>query len=323
MKKLEFLLLLLACAAAAQMRQMTPSGGSAAVTACVGAPGNTTGGYLNQCLGSNNHLYVCTQAGGCTTSGNWTDVTGSGGASTSRILFGCTVQGNLPGCGWNIPAAPANAPVFTAGTVLTLAVGSAGSGSGSGGALTFVGTWVTAPTGTCVATSGALQSVTLTFPGTGVTGLVSVTCPNSSGSITFTISAMDVAATEWCTTCANSYAWKEDILPASYSTNGAISYVLESRTWDTSHAGRVTLGMYCSHGLIEDPSSSIVDAAAFDITAPGTGNFQTVTSGTLTPNSGGLPACQAGDHIWIRIKADPTNHSMTSPWQLLNATFTR
>jgi len=53
----------------------------------------------------------------------------------------------------------------------------------------------------------------------------------------------------------------------------------------------------------------------------GAAAVQTVTSGALTPNSGGLPACGAGNRVWVRLIVDTNTNSATGPFDLTSVTF--
>jgi hypothetical protein len=48
---------------------------------------------------------------------------------------------------------------------------------------------------------------------------------------------------------------------------------------------------------------------------------QTITTGTLIPNSGGLPACSAGNRVWARMTVDTNTNLLTGPFDLASVTF--
>jgi hypothetical protein len=54
------------------------AGASAIPIACVGAPGNTTDGYRQQCQTSGGALWACNNAAGCTLAADWVSAAGSG-----------------------------------------------------------------------------------------------------------------------------------------------------------------------------------------------------------------------------------------------------
>jgi hypothetical protein len=64
-----------------------------------------------------------------------------------------------------------------------------------------------------------------------------------------------------------------------------------------------------------------VNATPVNVTN-GASAAQTITTGTLTPNSGGLPACAAGNRVWVRIIVDTNANSLTGPFDLASVTFT-
>lgn len=63
------------------------------VPLCVGAPGNTLGQFRSMCTTAAASVYVCTNSGGCTTAGQWTQITSGGGGSTWTV----TPLGNITG----------------------------------------------------------------------------------------------------------------------------------------------------------------------------------------------------------------------------------
>jgi hypothetical protein len=48
-----------------------------------------------------------------------------------------------------------------------------------------------------------------------------------------------------------------------------------------------------------------------------------LTSGAVTPNSGGLPSCSAGQRVWINMRVDTnvTGQVMTQPFDLASVVF--
>lgn len=129
-----------------------------------------------------------------------------------------------------------------------------------------------------------------------------------------------MAVLQWPEGQSTYYAWWTFVMPAGYTSNAAISYSLETRSADGTHLSNVYLGLGCSSTVTDNPT--IVEAAAVGVTSAAS-TARTVTAGTLTPNSGGLPACAAGQRVWINLRVD-TNVSgnvMTQPLELVGATF--
>jgi hypothetical protein len=134
---------------------------------------------------------------------------------------------------------------------------------------------------------------------------------------------MPMAALEWPTTQSTYYAWWTWVLPAGYTTNAAIGYSVESRckpgTCDSTHANIMTLGLGCAGGAALD-APTIANASPVNITN-GAAAIQTVTTGTLTPNGGGLPACAAGNRVWVKMIVDTSTNSLTGPFDLVAVAF--
>jgi hypothetical protein len=135
---------------------------------------------------------------------------------------------------------------------------------------------------------------------------------------------MPIAALEWPAGQSTYYAWWTWIMPAGYPANGPASYSVESRcnaaACDSTHANIVTLGFGCAGGAALD-APAIANASPVNVTN-GALAAQTVTAGTLTPNSGGLPACAAGNRVWVRMIVDTNTNSLTGPFDLISAAFT-
>jgi hypothetical protein len=203
----------------------------------------------------------------------------------------------------------------------------AGSTYASGGHGAFLGyqetTWI-------VMIGGGGGGTTRTYPyvwqgavQSGVTGFAvnlpaaSAPTPTNSGG------TMPMAALEWPTGQSTYYAWWTWVLPAGYTTNAAISYSIESRcnpgTCDSTHTNIMTLGLGCASGAALD-APTIANASPVNITNSAAA-IRTVTAGTLTPNSGGLPACAAGNRVWVKMLLDTNTNSLTGPFDLMSATF--
>jgi len=134
---------------------------------------------------------------------------------------------------------------------------------------------------------------------------------------------MPVAVLEWPAAQSAYYAWWTWVMPAGYAGNAAIGYSIESRcnaaTCDSTHANIVTLGLGCAGGAVLD-APTIVNAGPVNV-INGASAAQTITAGTLTPNSGGLPACAAGNRVWVRMIVDTNTNSLTGPFDLVSVTF--
>ena len=100
-------------------------------------------------------------------------------------------------------------------------------------------------------------------------------------------------------------------------------YSVESRckpgTCDSTHANIMTLGLGCAGGAALD-APTIANASPVNITN-GAAAIQTVTTGTLTPNGGGLPACAAGNRAWVKMIVDTSTNSLTGPFDLVAVAF--
>ena len=128
------------------------------------------------------------------------------------------------------------------------------------------------------------------------------------------------AVLEWPTSQSTSYAWFSFVLPAGYPANGTIGYTLETRSGDSTNYANVYLGVACSSSVLDDPTS--VESSPLPITAMAA-SARTVTSGSITPNGGGLPVCSAGQRVWINLRVDTNvaSHVMTQPFDLVSALF--
>jgi hypothetical protein len=135
--------------------------------------------------------------------------------------------------------------------------------------------------------------------------------------------AMPIAALEWPAGQSAYYAWWTWVLPAGYPANSPIRYALESRckagACDSTRANIVTLGLGCAGG-------AALDAPAMKSLRPlsvvnGAAAARTVTSGILTPGSDGLPACAAGNRVWVKMTVDTKTNKPIGPFDLVSASF--
>jgi hypothetical protein len=179
---------------------------------------------------------------------------------------------------------------------------------------------------TCTKPPGTLRTYPFFWQGAmqaGVSGFA-VNLPASGGPAPAnTGGTMPIAVLEWAAAQSVSYAWWTWVMPAGYTANGPIAYSIESRcnaaSCDSTHANIVTLGLGCVGGAALD-APTIANASPVNITN-GAAAIQTVTAGTLTPNSGGLPACAAGNRVWVKMIVDTNTNSPTGPFDLVSAAF--
>jgi hypothetical protein len=129
-----------------------------------------------------------------------------------------------------------------------------------------------------------------------------------------------VPVLEWPVGQSAYYGWWAFVLPAGYAANSGIAYTLETRSADSTNWANVYLGLACSSAALDNPT--IVETAPAPITANAS-SYQTVTTGTLTPNGGGLPPCSAGQRVWINMRVDTNvaGHVMSQPFDLISAMF--
>src|ERR1035437_600293 len=128
------------------------------------------------------------------------------------------------------------------------------------------------------------------------------------------------AVLEWPASQSTYYAWFSFVLPPGYPANGTIGYTLETRSGDSTNYANVYVGVACSSNVLDNPT--IVEASPLPITATAA-SARTVTSGSITPNSGGFPACSASQRVWINLRVDTNvaSHVMTQPFDLVSALF--
>ncbi|MBS1855909.1 MAG: hypothetical protein JST11_11135 [Acidobacteria bacterium] len=181
-------------------------------------------------------------------------------------------------------------------------VGCAAGGSGSGGtSRSYSYVW-----------QGAVQA--------GSTGFAVNLPAAGAPSLTNSGAVRASAVLEWPTGQSTYYAWWTFVLPAGYPANGAITYTLETRSADGTNPANVYLGAACSSTVLDNPN--ITEAGAVSILAAAASG-RTVTSGALTPSSGGLPSCSAGQRVWINMRVDTNvaGQAMNQPFDLASAVF--
>lgn len=129
-----------------------------------------------------------------------------------------------------------------------------------------------------------------------------------------------MAVLEWPITQSVDYAWATFVLPTGYTANAAISYTLEYRSADSTHAAILTPSIACVGiaGVVDNPTFGA--GSTVNLTANATSD-RTVSTGTWMPNTGSFPACVAGNRIWIKLVIDTATNVLTNPFDLISATF--
>jgi len=154
----------------------------------------------------------------------------------------------------------------------------------------------------------------------GATGF-SVNLPATNApSMTNIGGTVPIAVLEYPSGTTTYYAWWTFLLPSGYTANAAISYSLEYRSADSTHATIITPAIACqgTGSTVDNPTFG--NASTINLTA-GASSHQTIASGTWTPNTGSIPACSTGQRIWIKFTADTNTNSLTNPFDLVSATF--
>jgi hypothetical protein len=135
--------------------------------------------------------------------------------------------------------------------------------------------------------------------------------------------AMPIAVLEWPIGQSTYYAWWTWVLPAGYPANAPIRYSIESRckagACDSTHANIVTLGLACAGGAALD-SPAIANSPPINV-VNGAAAIRTVTAGTLTPGRDSLPACAAGNRVWVKMTVDTRTNNLTGPFHLVSVAF--
>lgn len=267
------------------------------------------------------------RASSAANSANYMEGTVTSYSGTSLVVSMENVGGSGTLGDWNINLAGLVGATGSAGangaTGPTGATGSAGSNGATGPTGPAGGTGATGATGPTGPTGATPTTRTYpwTYQGTvqaGAAGFALSTPSSSAPTITSTGTTVPIAVLQYPTAQSTYYAWAVLLLPAGYVSNAAISYSVESEcdtatTCDSTRATRLILGVACSSTVVSNPA--FVDATAVTITNAAAG-APTTTSGTLTPNSGGLPTCAAGQVLWVRVKADTNTNSLTGAFNL-------
>lgn len=156
------------CTATNTWTQQTGGGGTS-VIACASTPGpgNTTGTYRQQCQDGDGAIFACNNSGGCTTSGDWVAVGGSGSGTVTVVGAGNLTSGALmTGGGSQTAQTACTGCTLTSGGLMTLPGSSSGSAiigaSATGSLLDLNGTNATVSTGGALSLAGQLTSTVTT-----------------------------------------------------------------------------------------------------------------------------------------------------------------
>lgn len=219
-----------------------------------------------------------------------------------------TVNGNTITTGTGVLTLGAG-KTLTSSNTLTL-TGNDGSSAafGAGGTVLYTSslrTWSYAFQGT---TQAAATGFALNLPAATAPTLV-----NAGGTV-------PMSFLEWPTAQSTTYAWATFLLPAGYVTNAAISYSMEYKSADSTHATILTPSIACqgTGSTLDNPTFGAAPTA--NLTA-GASSHQTVSTGTWTPNTGSIGACSAGQRVWIKLIFDTNTNSLTGAFDLASATF--
>jgi hypothetical protein len=112
-------------------------------------------------------------------------------------------------------------------------------------------------------------------------------------------------------------------MPPSYPANGAISYVISSMCdpahCDSTHAANVYISLACSGATARPDSASYTELTAPIAITNSASGYQTVTSGTITPNAGTptLPACATTNRATVKLRVDTTGLTASDAFQLV------
>ena len=141
------------------------SGGGTSVIACASTPGpgNTTGTYRQQCQDGNGAIFACNNSGGCTTSGDWVAVGGSGSGTVTVVGAGNLTSGALmTGGGSQTAQTACTGCTLTSGGLMTLPGSSSGSAtigaSATGSLLNLNGTNATVSAAGAITANGGITA---------------------------------------------------------------------------------------------------------------------------------------------------------------------
>jgi len=273
--------------------------------ACVGTPGNTTGAYGQQCQTTLGARYSCNNVAGCTVAADWV----FSGSMSWPSGAGIAVYNGSGGWGTSLsPSAfePALGNPGVSGYVLsstTLGVRSwvAQSGGASSRTWPFV-------------FQGFYQSGVVGFPAnlpaTNAPTLTSAGGSDPAGVLEWPCYTGGGCEATWS---AAPYAWWAFTLPTGYVTNAAISYSIESRSTDSTHAAILTPSWGCiATATVDAPSWTAISTV--NITGAAASG-RVVTTGTITPT------CAAGNRALIKFSINTNTNSMTAGFDLIAVTF--
>ena len=172
---------------------------------------------------------------------------------------------------------------------------------------------------------GSTRTWTYAYSGvyqSGVVGFAANLPATNAPSPTSVVGADPAAVLEWpcytgggcaATYSAAPYAWWSFTLPTGYTSNAAISYSIESRSTDSTHAAILTPSWGCvSTATVDAPTWTAVSTV--NITGAAASG-RVVTTGTITPT------CAAGNRALIKFSINTNTNSMTGPFDLIGVTF--
>jgi len=163
---------------------------------------------------------------------------------------------------------------------------------------------------------GSTRTWNYSFQGANYGGVpaFSANLPASSAPAATSVGGTDPAAVlEWPTGQSTYYAWWSFVLPTGYVSNAAISYSIESRSTDSTHAAILTPSWACvSTATVDAPSWTAVSTVNVTGTAA---SGRVVTTGTITPT------CAAGNRTLVKLSIDTNTNSMTAGFDLIGVTF--
>jgi hypothetical protein len=116
-------------------------------------------------------------------------------------------------------------------------------------------------------------------------------------------------------------------MPPAYPANGAISYTIFSMcdpaNCDSTHAANVYISLACSGTTARPDSASYTELTAPIAITNSASGYQTVTSGTVTPNAGTptLPACTTTNRATVKLRVDTTGLTASDAFQLVAVSF--
>jgi hypothetical protein len=150
----------------------------------------------------------------------------------------------------------------------------------------------------------------------------------SAGAPTAKINASgDLAVLDFPIAQSTYYWYRSWRMPPGYPANGTISYVLSSMcdpaNCDSTHAANVYISLSCTGTTARPDVPSYVELTAPVAITNAALGYQTITSGSITPNAGTptLPACATTNRATIKLRVDTSANSLTGSFQIVAASF--